>query len=526
MIIDTRLATASGTPRPDICIVGAGPAGIALALELESSGKQILLIEAGDLSYDVATQGLFEGEVIGDQYPPLRDTRLAALGGSTGVWAGFCRPLDASDFEPRGGSPGWPFGLDALGRCFSRAHQICCLGACEYDEHYWSTRIGHQPLIVDDPDIRSPIFHMNSQRFGTTYRQRLAASRNVELMLRAPVLRLQMDSSGERAERVVVRTLEGRDFGIEPGYVVLAAGGIENARLLLLSGKTPGQVPGNGSGLVGRYHTDHPFVDPGYLVLAQPLRGLDYYFPQPSPGGDSGAFVRGALSLRPESLVDDRMMNGAVLLYPPYECHDVYATPEVKALLEAHLKWFGRAVPGNSGRLVARALRRPDRVALAMLRKLTVGDRPVRRWRLRAMFESESLPENRVTLAERRDELDRPLARVEWRLSDRDLQSMSHFMQRLDAALRRHAIGHIELGLEDDPAHWRRAAVGGKHHMGTTRMHRDPRHGVVDADSRVHRTSNLFVAGSSVFPTGGFANPTLTIVALAVRLANHLRQLH
>jgi choline dehydrogenase-like flavoprotein len=170
-------------------------------------------------------------------------------------------------------------------------------------------------------------------------------------------------------------------------------------------------------------------------------------------------------------------------------------------------------------------MRAPYQVAIAMLRKLTVADGPARRWRLRAMFETESQYDNRVTLSQEMDELGRPQARVEWRLSERDLRSMRLFMHRLNESFRRASLGHVELGFDDDISGWRGAAIGGKHHMGTTRMHRDATQGVVDADALVHGTSNLFIAGSSVFPGGGFANPTLTIVALAIRLADHLKRL-
>jgi choline dehydrogenase-like flavoprotein len=266
-------------------------------------------------------------------------------------------------------------------------------------------------------------------------------------------------------------------------------------------------------------------VDPGYLVIAGGARRIDHYFPQPSSTHGHAAFVRGALTLKPEEVERAQMQNGAILFYPRYESHDAFATVEVKEFLEAVAKFRGRSVPGNATRHFALALRAPDKIAIAMLRRLAVRDGPARRWRLRAMFETESQYHNRVTLGTDRDEFGRPCARVEWQLSERDLQSMRHFMRRVDASFRRASLGQVELGFVDDSAGWRAAAIGGKHHMGTTRMHRDPTQGVVDADSLVHGTSNLFVAGSSVFPTGGFANPTLTIVALALRLGDHLRQL-
>ena len=524
MIVDSSRIAASGIDDRDICVIGAGPAGITLALELASTGRRIALLEAGGLAYNPASQHLLEGESVGDRFPPLRDTRLGALGGSSGVWAGYCRPLEASDFETRDGATGWPFGRVALDPYYRRAHEVCGLGPFEYDIDHWASRFRESLLLAGDP-VRNLVFHVNALNFGDRYRPQLEASRNIELVLRAPVTRLHMNAAGDRVERVTVRTLHGRGFEIRAQCFVLAVGGIENARLLLLSGDSPEQVPGNASGLVGRYFTDHPFMDPGYLVLAGGARRLDHYFPQPAVAGRGPACVRGALSLDPGVLSRDRLGNGAIFFYPRYEAHAAFATAGVKEFLEAIAKLSGKAVPGHAGRQLARALRAPRQVAVAVLRKLTVANGPARLWRLRAMFESESQFDNRVTLGEQRDSLGRPRARVEWRLSERDLQSMRRFMQCLDESFQRASLGHIELGFDDDPSAWRAAAVGGKHHMGTTRMHRDAAQGVVDPDALVHGTSNLFIAGSSVFPGGGFVNPTLTIVALAIRLADHLRQL-
>jgi choline dehydrogenase-like flavoprotein len=186
-------------------------------------------------------------------------------------------------------------------------------------------------------------------------------------------------------------------------------------------------------------------------------------------------------------------------------------------------KLRGRNIPGGTAGHFARAARAPHRVAVALGRKLLVPDRPARRWRLRAMFATESRFENRVTLGSARDSLGRPVARVEWRLGDDDLRSMRRGAALMDAALGRAGHGGLELAFPDQPSAWRAAAVGGKHQLGATRMHPDPARGVVDEHGRVHGVGNLYLTGSSVFPYGGYANPTLTIVALAVRLAEHLR---
>jgi len=240
------------------------------------------------------------------------------------------------------------------------------------------------------------------------------------------------------------------------------------------------------------------------------------------PGASS---VRGVLSLRREVSEREHLMAGAFFFHPRYESHPVFASAEVKAFLKLWNKFKKRGVPGAGWPYARRAGRAPHHVALALARKLVVRNGPAHRWRLRAMFETTFRFENRVTLGDERDRLGRRRARLEWRLGETDIDNMRRVTRLLDRAVRDAGVGHLEPAFPDEPSDWRHATEGGLHHMGTTRMHVSPQHGVVDENSRVHGTSNLFIAGSSVFPSGGYANPTLTIVALALRLGDHLKGL-
>jgi choline dehydrogenase-like flavoprotein len=515
----------------DVCIVGAGPAGITLALELDGTGLRVCLLEAGGESYDRDTQRLYEGEILGDHCPPLRDTRLGALGGSSSVWAGWCRPLEPGDFVSRPGvAGGWPFGLEALMPYYRRAQALCGLGVFEYAAAYWREQLPHAPLINGDDAVEHAMFHVLALRFGADYRARLEASRDIHVLLHAPVAQLRIGANGA-VEGVAVSTLDGVRACVKARRYVLAGGGIENARLLLASADAPERAPGNAHDLVGRYFTDHPFVNVGTLVLDRAVRNLDFYFPQPvSPGGEprgNGAgppAVRATLTLRPPVLDAEQLHNAALFFHPRYESHPVFASAEVRAFLELWNKMRHKAVPGGLAPYVRRAIRGPHRVAHAAARKLLVRERPTKCWRVRAMFETEPQYDNRVTLSPARDALNRPRARLQWRLSEHDLRCMGRAVQLFDEAFQRAGVGRLELAFPDTADGWRSVLEGGKHHIGTTRMHADPRRGVVDPDGRVHGVPNLYVSGSSVFPSGGYANPTLTIVALAIRLADHLRQ--
>jgi len=517
MIIDAREFDLRAPQPADLCIVGAGPAGMALALELDGSALRVVVVEAGGDGYDAATQRLFDGHSRGDRFPPLRDTRLAALGGSSGVWAGHCRPLDTTDFDAPPGGTGWPFGRETLDPYYRRAHRFFGLPGFDYE-----AGPGVALPLPDGGLVTSILFHLDLGRIAARYRHRLEASRNIELVQHAPATRLALTACGEKVERLQVRTLTGREFDVVAQRYVLAAGGIENARLLLLSGRSPEQAPGNSHGLVGRYFADHPFVDPGFLEFRTRATRLDFYLPHRH--GTATTAVRGALSLRPDRARAQGLANGALMFYPPYEAHVAFATEAVREFLEGVAKLRGKAVPGGAMPLLARALKTPLPVAVACARRVLVRNGASRRWRLRAMFETGFHYDNRVVLDDTVDALGRRRARVEWQLHDGDIDGMRRFVAILDDAFRRSGLGAIRRTFPDEPAAWRRAAIGGKHHMGTTRMHRDPAAGVVNSDCQVHGVANLFVAGSSVFPTSGFANPTLTLVALAIRLADHLRR--
>ncbi|MEA2724921.1 MAG: hypothetical protein QOH59_2692 [Gemmatimonadales bacterium] len=515
MILDAEKGLGQEPPRYDVCIVGAGAAGITLALELAPTGLRVCLLEAGGAEYESETQRLFEGEVVGQGYPMLRDTRVGALGGSTTVWAGWCRPLEALDFEP------WPFGLDELRPWYARAHEICGLAACDYDPEHWSGVLGSDRILPGDPAFSSEIFHVQVQDFGLRYREWLQRSKNIDLVLHAPVTRARVEGSACTA--VEIRTLDGNELTIRADRFVLAAGGIENPRLLLLSGDDRAGVPGNAGGLVGRYFADHAFVNPGALMLRTP-DSLDFYRARPVAPNRGASSVRGVLSLTREAMERERLTNTALFFHPRYEAHPVFDTGEVKALLTLWNKQKLRAVPGAAWPYVRQALRAPHRLAIALARKLVVRHGPARRWRMRAAFEAGFQYDNRVMLSDERDRLGRRGVRIEWRMIEGDVENMRRVMQLFDQAVRQAGVGYLERAFPDATEAWRQAVEPGKHHMGTTRMHVSSRYGVVDENSRVHGTSNLYVTGSSVFPSGGYANPTLTIVALAARLGDHLKR--
>jgi choline dehydrogenase-like flavoprotein len=340
---------------------------------------------------------------------------------------------------------------------------------------------------------------------------------------------------------VRVATLAGGRFDVSARLFVLAAGGIENPRLLLLSDRDRPSALGNGHGLVGRYFMEHPYVTAGWLRLEQrggterlrprrggsgrrPPPGLGFYYPHAASRDGGRATIRGVFTLSPGIVRRERLLTPALFPLPAWESTstvDSRGGEALRALVAAARRgvWPARgwqrlldvaADPrGSLGSLHHRLLRP------------RLGGAPPRTVRIRGFCEAHPRYAQRVTLVAARDRLGRRRTRVEWSPSPLELRSLARGFELLATGLRDSGIGRMEWSLDPD----RVTFEGGCHHMGTTRMHADPSRGVVDADGRVHELANLFVSGSSVFPTAGFANPTLTIVALAIRLADHLKRL-
>jgi len=524
MISDARKTAPGAILDCDVCVVGAGAAGISLALGLEDQGGRILVLESGGMEFDGAIQSLLEGEVTGAAYPPLRDTRMAGLGGSTAVWAGWCRPLDALDFTERGGARAgsWPFGAEELDPFYREAHDLLGLAPFDYRPEAWGSRSGLGALSIPDGDFLPSVFHVSPVHFGERYRSILERSSSIQVLLRATALRLHQGPGGAAIRKATVGALGGGAFDVTARTFVLAAGGIENARLLLLSGDGGGRVPGNAGGCVGRYFTEHAFLYPGSFVSEVDSSEMRFFFPWRDEGMPPGASVRGGFALSRKFQEDEGLLNLAISFRPPYEAHAAFASEGVQAMLELWDKLRGRGVPGGTAVQIRRMLRSPRAVAIALWRRMSFQGGG-NRWPLKLLLECEPRRENRVVLSNTRDAFGRPLPRVEWTVGKSEIRSASVALARFDEALRRGRFGRIQRNFPDHPEAWRAAVVPAKHHMGTTRMHDDPAEGVVDRNGRVHGVQNLYLAGSSVFPTVGYANPTLTVVALARRLAAHLR---
>ncbi len=525
---DARRMDAGEVIRADVCVVGAGAAGLAIAREFAGSDARVVLIESGDLAFRHSTQFLYIGECSGIAASPTVHSRFRQFGGSITRWAGQCRPLDAIDFEPRDGLPGsgWPFGLDHLEPFYRRAHELCDLGPYDYRPEAVATALAPM-LPIDSAELATRVFRFSPPAWLVqSSRYSLAAARNVHVYLNANVVELKMHSSGQSIVGLAVVTLDGKRLTAVAGAYVLACGGIENARLLLASNQVVQRGIGNERDLVGRCFMDHPYFLLGYFEPADSRYDSTPYVIEDYAQAGSALRSHTAFALSEQVLRSERLNNGALFFVrrPAYKTRPEYFTAAGRSLQHLIDILRHRAAPDRSlGRQLCNVLLNAGDVAGLLSRQLAELVRPQPRLALRAVLEATPCPDSRVTLDSRRDRLGMPRVRVHWQLNPQDRRGLDRLMQALRSELSRLRVGRLVEDRSVDAAGWPSSMTAGKHHMGTTRMDSDPRKGVVDADCRVHSVDNRFVAGSSVFPTGGYANPTLTIIALGIRLADHLK---
>lgn len=545
MFINARHVEEGTTIEADLCIIGGGPAGITIARALAGGPLNVCLLESGGPEEEDATQALAEGEVTGRPYYPLDETRFRVFGGSSGRWAGWCRPLDPHDLEQRDWIPhsGWPIGWPELAPHLRTAAQLCQLDQPDFDPGHWFDSIPelYGSHFTGD-GIRTVIWQGSPPtQFGTAYREELKRARNVSVYLYANAVELESQGAGAHVSGVRVASLNGGRFQVRARAYVLAAGAIETARLLLASNAENPAGLGNDHDLVGRYFMEHPHVVTGRLRLTPETSGNRPLLPAVDRAL-GGAYARMALqrpsgnikvaySLEPEVQRREHLLNFSTHLttgsYERREDSEAYHSLKLvvgnfRSPRRVAEQIRNRALPAGLGRHVKNLVTNLDEVASTLAQE--VVQRPTH-LELFTQSEQSPNPDSRVMLSPERDELGMPRVRLDWQLSDLDKRSIRRSQELVGARLQAAGLGVLEaeewLLAEDD--RWGATLHGGHHHLGTARMSEHPDKGVVDPTGRVHGTDNLFVSDSSVFPTGGYANPLLTIVALAVRTADHLR---
>jgi choline dehydrogenase-like flavoprotein len=536
MLIDARTLPEDTLVEHDICIIGGGAAGITMAREFIDQPYQVCLLESGGLDFDEVTQSLYTGDNIGLPYYPLNEARGRYFGGSTNLWGGWSRPFDDIDFEYRPWMPysGWPFTKAELDPYYKRAQKACNLGPFEYDLTYWKDALDQsqlQSLPFFGDQIVTYLWQVippTHLRFGEAYRADINQARNINTYLNANVVEIETNDTTQAVTGLRVASLEGKKFWVRAKVFILAAGGIENPRLLLVSNKVQSTGLGNQYDLVGRFFMEHPILRSGKVLLSNPAA---LYTQKNIQVGET--FVGAGLGLSKAVQEREQLLNFATRLKPilpewveavnrlKYRIRHAQEPEAFPTVMADRTYKSDTPIMEDLGKVIANF----DHIAARALAKLfnkSFYSRQSNLCRTHLVAEQAPNPDSRITLSRERDRLGLNRVQLDWRLSPIDKYTIQRSQQILAQEFERSGLGQLQIEISDDDTSWP-TFYGCYHHMGTTRMSTNPRQGVVNEHCQVHGISNLYIAGSSVFPTGGFANPTLTIIAVAIRLADHIK---
>jgi choline dehydrogenase-like flavoprotein len=510
MHVDARKLPDNTLIEGDICIIGAGAAGISIALDWMNTPYKVILLEGGGFEYDEQVQELYAGRTTGQRYYPLKSARLHYFGGTTGHWAGFCSTFDEIDFERRDWVPhsGWPIRRADLDPYYIRAHRNVGLGPYEYDWRFWQKQDPQlRSMLKDETVVWNKVWQFSNTRFGTKYREKIVGSRNIHLFTYANVCNIVANENVSTIREVIAKNHAGKEHRVKAKHYILACCSIQNARILLASNRQNPKGLGNDHDNVGRYFMEHLEIKSAELWLTKPDPMKLYTF----------AFgvtkIRCELAIKRNQQEKHRILNGTASLTPLVYAKkekpmiDIWDTEDPKKNLQQMLSGFREAQTNGDP---------------------TKNENIFKAYQLFTRIEQSPNPDSRVTLEAEQDALGMPRASLHWVLTPLEKYSIRKMYELIGQQIGRTALGRVRLMeyLQNEKEEsWPEFTGGGWHHMGTTRMSDDPRTGVVDANCKIHGIENLHVAGASCYATAAAPNPTLTLIALSLRLSDRVKTL-
>lgn len=520
MIIDLNSSQETPDLPCDVCIVGAGAAGLAIATEMLKSHKTVVILESGGFEHEPATQALYDVENSGSPHAGATQGRFRVLGGSTTKWGGQALPLTPLDFEKRDwvAHSGWPIQFDELKPYYERASRFLLIDNQNYDTDLFAY-LQVQPPIFDPNKIR---YHFSKwspkPSLRETYLPALRDAAPCSLLLHANVTQIVLQDTLRHVSAITACSLAGKTVTVLPRVLVLCVGGIETARLLLTNNTQQQTGIGNEHDLVGRFFQDHPNAMVGWVKSPDPGRIQRLFNVFHKRGLKYSVRCTAAASWQH----DHQVLNASMGITFVQENTIFQNLRDVHAALRG----------GKRSREVLRKLVRVGAHPLHVVSPVwhyAVHGRsfaPGAGLRVALTCEQEPDPESRILLSEERDALAVRRANVRWMVKDSTGSTLRQFAQLVGEQFQSAGLGEIVLDpwVHQEPEAWREHISDQYHHIGTARMSDSPRQGVVDRNCRLHAVDNLYIASSAVFPTSGHSNPTLTILALCIRLADHLKQ--
>lgn len=542
MLINSFDIDSSVPLQSTICVVGAGPAGISLALQFKNISAKVLLIESGGLKITPEREKLNEAVIEpGTSHEPLEIKRRRTIGGATSAWGGRCIPFDPIDFETRPFIPDseWPISMDEVEAYYPRANSLCEAGPCKYTsdealpDKQSETIVGfdNQDIVSNRLERWSPPTH-----FGKRYQKELTEAPNIEVVYNLTVTHLELDELGVSVAEVIAKRPDGAVFTLKADTFILAASCIENTRMLLNSDSVHPSGIGNQHDLVGRYYMAH-FQGISSRVKFNP--GMLAKYVHDFEKDESGVYVRRRFTLTAKAQREMEIGNIIGFFLRP-ELHDpshkdgvmsmIYLSKEKKSEIlsgkwehstRRHMANVVKDLPKSFPRMIKilRERNQDRRLPSVLLPK----DSPFQYF----FYQSEQVPnpDSRITLSHEMDPMGIPKAQVGIRFKEMDTKTIVEFHRAMSQRFAETGTGEFSFDegkLREEVQEKIRDFHSGSHFIGTTRMSENPKKGVVDKNGKVHGINNLYISGASTFPTGSHANPTLTIVALAVRLGERL----
>ena len=496
----------------DICIIGAGAAGISIALEWDNLPYKVILLEGGGLEYDDRVQELFRGKTTGQRYYPLKSSRLHFFGGTTGHWGGLCSIFEPSAFEKRDwiSESGWPFPATELGPYYQRAHKRLELGEYSFEVDHW---IGKNASLTPLP-LNKEVFYNKiwrycvpeAMKFGKKFRDNIIRSKNIQLFTYANVVNLETSDNAQKITEATIRNYAGKTHRVRAKYFVLACCAIQNSRILLSSTKQVTTGLGNENDLVGRYFMENIEIKSAELWLKEP-DALQLYM-RNAPN------FKAELALTLQKQQELKILNG-MLSFDPLD---------LARKIPPFIKSWTEEDPRENRKKMEKIYSNAGESRLSKM----LHSNKHSSFEITMRLEQAPNSLSRITLDDiEKDELGMPRANLNWVFTSLEKKSARTLYNLLGRQMGIAGIGRVkieEILLDETNSTMPSTTSGGWHHMGTTRMSDDPKKGVVNSDGRLHNIYNLYVAGSSCFPNGAAVNPTFSIVALSLRLSDQLKK--
>jgi choline dehydrogenase-like flavoprotein len=503
---------------PDVCIAGAGAVGITLAVELARKGKKVLLLEGGGAIREDSSQALYDSEIAGLPHRGIHTGRIRVKGGTTVRWGGQILELDAMDFMPRPGIPGsgWPFPKTELTSFYEHALHLEGLANVERsDEAVWHD-LGLPFAQFADLDAYLSRW-CPEPNFARLHNKTLTNHPNIHLWLHSNAVELltEKTSEGEAATGIRSRTLTGIEAVFQARHYIFALGGIESSRFFLQP--RPGGLPWNRSGLLGRHFQDHVDCNAA-LIEPHDLHQFHELF---DPIITRGFKYLPKLRLPPQLQAEHNILSaGSTMFFEDTGKVRTQAKNTARNLVRGRLRDITTENLRHTARHIPMLFRQVWRYKI---QRRTYAPSEVRIF-LRVHCQQEPTSQSSITLTDQRDPLGLLRIRFDWKISERELETIRQYVLVAQRSLAGIARIIPEEDLMSGSPNFLARCDDSNHHMGGMRMSTSDTTGVVDTNLRLYGLTNTYICSSAVFPCSGFSNPTHTVLALALRLSDHLDQ--